>query len=115
MTTLPGCNRRLEPSESHSGPAEPAKAIAADIAGLTAFERALLLEYEAGLRARALASQREEIAAAKGRIRAAEVHRLADAGVARAEIARRLGIHRSTVHRMLVQSGRGVQAAKQAH
>jgi DNA invertase Pin-like site-specific DNA recombinase len=71
------------------------------LGAIAAFEREMMLER-----------QREGIAAAKAagkykgrkptaRAKAAEVCRLAADGVAKAEIARRLGIHRASVHRIL--------------
>jgi DNA invertase Pin-like site-specific DNA recombinase len=72
------------------------------IASIAQFERELMLER-----------QREGIAAAKAkglykgrkptvRMQTVEIHRLHDEGISNAEIARRLGVHRSNVGRVLV-------------
>ena len=72
------------------------------IASIAQFERELMLER-----------QREGIAAAKAkglykgrkptvRMQAGEIHRLHAEGISNAEIARRLGVHRSNVGRVLV-------------
>ena len=71
------------------------------LGAIAAFEREMMLER-----------QREGIAAAKAegkykgreptaRRQAAEVRRLVADGVSKSEIARRLGIHRASVHRIL--------------
>lgn len=73
------------------------------LGAIAAFEREMMLER-----------QREGIAAAKAagkykgrkptaRAKAAEVRRLVAEGIAKAEIARRLGIHRASVHRILAR------------
>ena len=71
------------------------------LGAIAAFEREMMLERQREGIAAAKAEGKYKGRAPTARRQAAEVQRLVGIGVSKSEIARRLGIHRASVHRIL--------------
>ena len=71
------------------------------LGAIAAFEREMMLERQREGIAAAKAAGKYKGRAPTARRQAAEVKRLVADGVSKSEIARRLGIHRASVHRIL--------------
>jgi DNA invertase Pin-like site-specific DNA recombinase len=71
------------------------------LGAIAAFEREMMLERQREGIAAAKAAGKYKGRAPTARRQAAEVKRLVAEGVSKSEIARRLGIHRASVHRIL--------------
>ena len=71
------------------------------LGAIAAFEREMMLERQREGIAAAKAEGKYKGRAPTARRQAAEVQRLVADGVSKSEIARRLGIHRASVHRIL--------------
>ena len=75
------------------------------LGAIAAFEREMMLERQREGIAAAKAAGKYKGRAPTARAQADEVHRLVAAGVNKSEIARRLGMHRASVHRILAANG----------
>jgi DNA invertase Pin-like site-specific DNA recombinase len=77
------------------------KLMATMLGAIAAFEREIMLERQREGIAAAKAAGKYKGRAPTARSQSAEVHRLVAEGVNKTEIARRLGMHRASVHRIL--------------
>ena len=80
------------------------------LGAIAAFEREMMLERQREGIAAAKAAGKYKGRAPTARRQAAEVQRLVAEGVSKSEIARRLGIHRASVHRILAGGPRALAA-----
>ena len=83
------------------------KLMATMFGAIAAFEREIMLERQREGIAAAKAAGKYKGRAPTARSQSAEVHRLVAEGVNKSEIARRLGIHRASVHRILADAQTG--------
>jgi DNA invertase Pin-like site-specific DNA recombinase len=74
------------------------------LGAIAAFEREMMLERQREGIATAKAEGKYKGRAPTARRQAAEVRRLVADGISKSEIARRLGIHRASVHRVLAEA-----------
>jgi DNA invertase Pin-like site-specific DNA recombinase len=80
------------------------KLILTVLGAIAAFEREMMLERQREGIAAAKAAGKYKGRKPKARMQTAEVLQLAAEGVSKVEIARRLGMHRASVHRLLKES-----------
>jgi DNA invertase Pin-like site-specific DNA recombinase len=77
------------------------------LGAIAAFEREMMLERQREGIAAAKAAGKYKGRAPTARAQSEEVHRLVAEGVSKSEIARRLGMHRASVHRILAADNAG--------
>jgi DNA invertase Pin-like site-specific DNA recombinase len=80
------------------------KLILTVLGAIAAFEREMMLERQREGIAAAKAAGKYKGRKPKARMQIEQVRQLADEGVSKVEIARRLGMHRASVHRLLQES-----------
>ena len=80
------------------------------LGAIAAFEREMMLERQREGIAAAKAAGKYKGRAPTARAQADEVHRLVAEGVNKSEIARRLNMHRASVHRILAANGETANA-----